>query len=100
MNALSLRASVFKILTTTAIAAMLALSGSAEAQYIGGPIGEPPPPPQTYTCSCACRAESGNEVLISNQTISSSVPCSSVNGQTCTATVGSHTASGRWEGCH
>ena len=77
-----------------AIAAMLALSGSAEAQDMSTP------PPQTYTCSCACRAESGNEVLISNQTISSSVPCSSLNGQTCTATVGSRTASGRWEGCH
>ena len=66
-----------KIACSAAIAAMLALSGSAEAITSTSPLSRPPPP-QTYTCSCACRAESGNEVLISNQTISSSVPCSSL----------------------
>ena len=81
-----------------AVAAMLALSGSAEAQ--GMSTWPSPQPLQTYTCSCACRADLGNEVLISNQTISSSVPCSSVNGGTCTATVGSRSASGKWEGCY
>jgi hypothetical protein len=87
--------------TTVAIVPMLALSGSAEARSTAPqPPSSSPPPPKTYTCSCACRAEYRKEVLISNQTISSTVPCSSVNGKTCSATVGSRTASGRWEGCH
>ena len=99
MNALNLRASVFKILTTTAIAATLALSGSAEAQPTDHQT-----PPKTYTCSCACRGESGNEVVISNKTFSSTVPCSSWSGQSCSVTMvtkeGSRTVSGRWEGCY
>ena len=40
-----------------AIAAMLALSGSAEAQDMSTPPSSTPP--KTYTCSCACRAEFG-----------------------------------------
>src|SRR5262249_17869356 len=86
--------------TIAAIAVMLALSGSAEAITKPQPPSSSPPPPKTYTCSCTCRAEAGKEVLMSNQTVSSTVPCSSMNGKSCSATVGSHTAGGRWQGCY
>ena len=79
--------------TIVAIAAMLALSGSAEAQ-------DGRAPPKTYTCNCACRAESGNEVNIANKIVYSNVPCSSISAQSCSVTVvtkeGSRTVSGRW----
>jgi hypothetical protein len=95
------RLTLCAVLIPAAIAAMLALSGSAEARSTTPqPPSSSPPPPKTYTCSCACRAEAGKEVLISNQTVSSTVPCNSMNGKSCSATVGSHTASGRWQGCH
>ena len=78
-----------------AIAAMLALSGSAEAQNVNGTA-----PPKTYTCNCACRAESGNEVNIANKVVYSNVPCSSISSQSCSVQVvtkeGSRTVSGTW----
>jgi hypothetical protein len=76
-----------------AIAAMLALSGSAEAQGTDHQ-------PKTYTCNCACRAESGNEVNIANKVVYSNVPCSSISRQSCSVQVvtkeGSRTVSGTW----
>jgi hypothetical protein len=77
-----------------AIAALLALSGSAEAQ------GTDHQQKKTYTCNCACRAESGNEVNIANKVVYSNVPCSSISRQSCSVQVvtkeGSRTVSGTW----
>ena len=95
-----------KIACPAAIAAMLALSGSAEAVTSTSPQppSSRPPPPKTYTCSCACKGESATNVVYSNKTFFSTVPCSSWSGKACSVTVVTkgiaHTVSGRWEGCH
>jgi Flp pilus assembly pilin Flp len=82
-------------LISVAIAATLALSGSAEAL--------PRRPTFMNSCSCACRQESATTVTIANKDFYSTASCGSFSGTQCNVTVttsgGTQTVSGKWEGC-
>ena len=84
-----------KFACSAAIAAMLVLSGSAEAL--------PKKPTLMNSCSCACRQESATEVTIANKDFFSDASCSSFSGTQCnvqvTTSQGTSTVSGKWEGC-
>ena len=62
-------------------------------------IGCQPKESSEHTCACICYKESGNNVYLLNQSVSTTKECGNVNGSACSGDIGGQHIDGQYANC-
>jgi hypothetical protein len=78
---------------------LLSLTAAGLTAIVASVSGCQPKEPVERTCSCICYKDTGKEVLVLEQTVTTTKECGNVNGSSCSGTLSGKAFDGQYANC-
>jgi hypothetical protein len=78
---------------------LLSLAAAALTAIVASVSGCQPKEGSEHTCACICYKDTGTEVFLLNQTVSTTKECGNVNGSACSGVVNGKQIDGQFANC-